>query len=273
MIVGLLAAGAVLCFCGLVALGFGLPQEFSVGSTMILAGVGLLGSGIVVVALAMVATELRKLSDAMLGKRPAGQSGRQLNIPEGLFPDAPAGQAPAAGDAETNWPAEATPSGTPAETEPVAGSAAMPPQRTPFVPEPIPEPRSFEAAWPGPPGSTPAAPPANPMLQAPASAPPAPEPPAPERRSDMFRRTARASSLTGNPPAEETAARPPAGSSGHQPAPPPAAPAVTILKSGVVDGMAYTLYSDGSIEAELADGKVRFASIEALRAHLDQRGN
>jgi hypothetical protein len=46
--------------------------------------------------------------------------------------------------------------------------------------------------------------------------------------------------------------------------------AVAILKSGVVDGMAYTLYTDGSIEAQLASGTVRFASIGELRAHLDQ---
>jgi hypothetical protein len=46
---------------------------------------------------------------------------------------------------------------------------------------------------------------------------------------------------------------------------------VTVLKSGVVDGMAYTLYSDGSIEAQLPEGTMRFASIDALRAHLDQR--
>jgi hypothetical protein len=45
-------------------------------------------------------------------------------------------------------------------------------------------------------------------------------------------------------------------------------PAVTILKSGVIDGMAYTLYSDGSIEAELPQGVVRFATIEELRDHL-----
>lgn len=44
---------------------------------------------------------------------------------------------------------------------------------------------------------------------------------------------------------------------------------VTILKSGVVDGMAYTLYSDGSIEAELPEGTIRFTSIEDLRRHLD----
>jgi hypothetical protein len=50
----------------------------------------------------------------------------------------------------------------------------------------------------------------------------------------------------------------------------PAEPhAVSILKSGVVDGMAYTLYSDGSIEAELPQGTVRFASIAELRAYLD----
>jgi hypothetical protein len=46
---------------------------------------------------------------------------------------------------------------------------------------------------------------------------------------------------------------------------------VTVLKSGVVDGMAYSLYSDGSIEAQLPEGTMRFGSIDELRAHLDQR--
>ena len=57
---------------------------------------------------------------------------------------------------------------------------------------------------------------------------------------------------------------------------PPAArhedqPPVTVLKSGVVDGMAYSLYSDGSIEAQMPEGMMRFASIDELRTHLDQR--
>jgi hypothetical protein len=43
-----------------------------------------------------------------------------------------------------------------------------------------------------------------------------------------------------------------------------------VLKSGVVDGMSYTLYTDGSIEAELAQGVVRFGSIEELRNHLEK---
>jgi hypothetical protein len=48
-------------------------------------------------------------------------------------------------------------------------------------------------------------------------------------------------------------------------------PPVTVLKSGVVDGMAYSLYSDGSIEAQMPEGMMRFASIDELRSHLDQR--
>ncbi|MGA7804515.1 hypothetical protein [Bradyrhizobium sp.] len=55
-------------------------------------------------------------------------------------------------------------------------------------------------------------------------------------------------------------------------APPPSdEPEVSVLKSGVVDGMAYSLYSDGSIEAQMPEGMMRFESIDDLRAHLDQR--
>jgi hypothetical protein len=51
--------------------------------------------------------------------------------------------------------------------------------------------------------------------------------------------------------------------------PAPAAEPAAILKSGVVDGMAYTLYADGSIEAKLPHGTVRFGSIAELRAHIE----
>jgi hypothetical protein len=46
---------------------------------------------------------------------------------------------------------------------------------------------------------------------------------------------------------------------------------VSVLKSGVVEGMAYTLYSDGSIEAQLPQGTLRFDSISALRSHIENR--
>jgi hypothetical protein len=62
-----------------------------------------------------------------------------------------------------------------------------------------------------------------------------------------------------------------------QPVPPisPAAPTQAeqrpaILKSGVIDEMAYTLFADGSIEANMPDGTMRFASIEELREHLEK---
>ena len=48
------------------------------------------------------------------------------------------------------------------------------------------------------------------------------------------------------------------------------ASSVTVLRSGVVNGMAYSLYSDGTIDAQLSEGTMRFASIDRLRAHLDQ---
>lgn len=48
----------------------------------------------------------------------------------------------------------------------------------------------------------------------------------------------------------------------------PASP-ITVLKSGTVEGMSYTLYSDGSIEAQLPQGMVRFGSITELRNHIE----
>ena len=66
-----------------------------------------------------------------------------------------------------------------------------------------------------------------------------------------------------------------------KPVPPPPRPAeagstngtpeTTVYKSGVIDGMAYTLFMDGSIEAELPQGKVRFASVDDLQKYLTTR--
>lgn len=54
----------------------------------------------------------------------------------------------------------------------------------------------------------------------------------------------------------------------------PVAPTpISVLKSGVVDGMAYTLYSDGSIEAQLPQGTLRFGSIADLRNHIEQHAS
>lgn len=90
---------------------------------------------------------------------------------------------------------------------------------------------------------------------------------------------------TGQRAAAAAAAAPAGEASAASPVAEPAAPAALqvapapvaaveprpaeILKSGVVDGMAYTLYADGSIEAQLPNGTVRFGSIAELRAHID----
>ena len=86
-----------------------------------------------------------------------------------------------------------------------------------------------------------------------------------------------------DPPMRQAEARPPM----KAPAPPPPAPLppapltpaappraeqrpLSILKSGVIDEMAYTLFTDGSIEAQMPDGTMRFASIDELRQHLEK---
>jgi hypothetical protein len=117
--------------------------------------------------------------------------------------------------------------------------------------------RNFEAFWPKKqrPGrdaqAAPAAPPApQPVAQQPPALPVEPVL-TPEPVQFQFKESA---------PAPEP-----------RPASAPEAPAaVTILKSGVVDGMAYTLYSDGSIEAQLPQGLLRFGSITELRNHIEQ---
>jgi hypothetical protein len=99
-----------------------------------------------------------------------------------------------------------------------------------------PAPESFEAFWPpdGRPGRLPSV--------------------APEKQSgaDQVERQA--------DPLPERRAEPPAAAEPRTAA---------VLKSGVVDGMAYTLYADGSIEAKLPHGTVRFGSITELRAHIE----
>jgi len=42
------------------------------------------------------------------------------------------------------------------------------------------------------------------------------------------------------------------------------------LAKTAVNGMPYTLHSDGSIEAQLPEGTLRFGSITELRNHIGQ---
>jgi hypothetical protein len=114
---------------------------------------------------------------------------------------------------------------------------------------PAPPPENFDSFWPadGRPGRSAEPQPRIDEIQRHADYPPAQPQPQPQ-------------------PAHERPAQ-------ERPAPsrpePAAAETAAILKSGVVDGMAYTLYADGSIEAKLPHGTVRFGSIAELRAHIE----
>ena len=96
--------------------------------------------------------------------------------------------------------------------------------------------------------------------------------PASSRGADPFARRSRPAETTAAPAAAPEAPAPEASEPTPPPLPPAAAAAgVTVIKSGVVDGMAYSLYSDGSIEAQMPEGMLRFASLDELRKHLEQR--
>ncbi len=101
---------------------------------------------------------------------------------------------------------------------------------------------AFDALWPRAPR------PGRPAAQA--AEPPRPEPAAPQP--------------------QRTPIEDPASEAASVMAPEEVATPLSILKSGVVDGMAYTLYSDGSIEAQLPQGTLRFGSIAELRVHIEQ---
>jgi len=84
------------------------------------------------------------------------------------------------------------------------------------------------------------------------------------QRSRQNGQTAAASVTTPRAAGEPEASQPPGVDAAGARAVP-----VSVLKSGNVEGMAYTLYSDGSIEAQLPQGTVRFGSISALRQHIE----
>jgi hypothetical protein len=91
--------------------------------------------------------------------------------------------------------------------------------------------------------------------------PPAPEPPAPRGEFPEPRRSRFAPERRPEPAPETRSQR--GGADGS----------TVVVRSGIIHGMAYTLYADGSIEAELPIGTVRFASIEELQDHVSRTGD
>jgi hypothetical protein len=271
MMIVMLVVGIGCLLAGLLAIGFGIPvQEFSFGNTLILSGAVTACTGLVILGLWVVVGELKNIA-----QRLGPEVHPDLSLDPALTA-APRAQAPGSAGflfnrdqpaPEDAGHAEAPPLLQPAETAPAvkqrrnllfsstsrkererAQTRTADPSATEFRPAtpaatPIAEssePATFDDAWPR-----------SERLRG-SDAPPRRGGRAP---STFPETTGDAAGADRHPPAAPTEDQPP----------------VTVLKSGVVEGMAYSLYSDGSIEAQMPEGMMRFASIDELRRHLDQR--
>jgi hypothetical protein len=283
MMIVLLSAGIGVVVAGFLAIGFGIPvKEFSLGSTLILSGTVAVCTGLIMLGLSAVVRELRAIT-ARLGPADQAVAARaRSEPPPSVFAD-PEPSEEAFGDGplflrdqpgRENAGAADPASAAPWQDEAARGRAR---QRgnTPTAAEPAPETkprrnllfstssRKERDRADDPNSIMPVARPPTPSVRSPEGAPPtsfedAWPPSEPTRPAPAFRRSARAPSAF-----NDAAAGAPARADDRS--------QVTVLKSGVVDGMAYSLYSDGSIEAQMPEGMMRFASISELRAHLDQR--
>ncbi|MGE3147950.1 MAG: hypothetical protein AB7K04_02680 [Pseudorhodoplanes sp.] len=299
MSLGLYVFGALLAAAGVMMIGFGIPiNEFSLGNTLILAGSTALAGGLVVVGLGATVGRLDRIAEALA--RPAARPASRAAVETGE----PA--LPPAREARVPFPPKPASRDQRAESPRAAASEIEPPEeavierpRPAFTPvfrsgePPIVEDSDDVTLSPRPPFR-----PAGPRGDAPDFAgekawPSASSPdrlrrgePSEQGRQASAETIARSGTASSRQPGlfesvwsssrkraaaepaeahERPAHEPSRTETGDEPPMP-----VSILKSGIVDGMAYTLYTDGSIEAELAEGVVRFASIEELRTHLER---
>jgi hypothetical protein len=289
MMVVLLAAGIGFLLAGLVAIGFGIPiNEFGFGNTLILAGTVAASTGMLLLGLWTAVKELKNIAQRLGSGAHAGTT-PELAVSNaasrGPAEDQPAADdaghaesaAQSAGPSPPPWLEQAAsrdrvPNVVPTGPEPVEGAPAVKPRRNLLFSSSSRKERERAQLRPTDPS-------AADLQPAPVAAPPAPETggapavtfddawPRPERAraadAPLPRRGGRAPS---------TFAEANAGADSH----PPAArsedqPPVTVLKSGVVDGMAYSLYSDGSIEAQMPEGMMRFASIDTSTTVPERR--
>ena len=276
---------------GLISLGFGIRiSEFSLGHTLILAGTTALSSGLVVIGLAVAISKLAQIAEAlaMPGVRPVPPAEEQQPRFETPPPRPfeaelePRPVEPATLElrsVEARTPSDATVDVSASAIERLRSSIGRPAK-----PDPVTEIEDVPLSPNGPPlsaqngaGYQPKPPVEEPaqdtsataetlktkrldfLFRSRASRPAEPVEPAWTKRS--VRDLQNGSPMA--PQATEPRAAP-------EPPPRPEPPRdVAILKSGIVDGMAYTLYADGSIEAQLPQGTVRFGSITELRAHIE----
>jgi hypothetical protein len=281
----LLVGGIAVFAAGLVAAAFGLPvKEFSFGNTLILSGTIASCTGLIMIGLSLVIREVRRAADRLHSGVIAADRGIP-DLRESIAPGRGIGNNPPPWDVDQGLPSvDSDPAITPAVQS--ARWQADIPTRDRIAAAAAPE-----IAAPERPASFDTSPPSkhrrNLLFESsmrrdreramaersdPAGlSPPATLAPDPDvsrvSLDDAWARSERSRREPGSAPspASSSGARAdrPAGLQSQNVA------AVTVLRSGVVDGMAYSLYSDGTIEAQMPEGMMRFASIDQLRAHLD----
>jgi len=295
MAVLLFSVGTFALVAGLVMVGFGIPiNEFSFGNTLISAGTTAAVGGLIIIALGVAVGQLRRIAEVLAGDLPARYASQPMDLVE-----APGASSPAPGHLPERVPFPPRPksetplgrmgplSGIPTST---LGDDGYDQFAAPTLPNPEEAPMAVgdEISLSPPQPSGGSAPktdvrglagrdqePATGWKPSPPATPPvgsSPRPLQPARFDAMWPAEAKSPKSNADDakqsfgPARDTFPPVP-----KRPEPEAQKPrAVAILKSGVVDGMGYTLYVDGSIEAELPQGTLRFASINELRSHLEK---
>jgi hypothetical protein len=277
----MLVAGIGLVLAGLLAIGFGIPiKEFSTGNTLILAGVIGICSGVIMLGLWAMVRELKNIARRLGSGLPEAVAAvREIAADDGEFPAEQLGgpdSFPSAGP-----PAFAPAAPPPWQNEAVLRDHPIPEPLHPELPPPDPKPKRnllfsstsrkererAEARS----GESMPSDLLSPNLRSRSPIVPPVETAEPQAFEDPWPRAERERAGETLPPRRSGRIPRSLAEANAAPALPEVPPQVTVLKSGVVDGMAYSLYSDGSIEAQMPEGMMRFASIDELRAHLDQR--
>ena len=291
----LLISGILVLCAGLLAIVFGIPiKEFSFGNTMIIVGSIVACSGFIQIGLSFVVRELRQLSrglGAQLPATPDMATARRARDPRDA---AKRTAAPRAGHDDMLFTRDVSPGLDNFERDDAAYDGRTPPaiSMPPLQSSPPLSEAPFSDTW----NDEPSTPPPLPadangyrpsrdvMFTSRRRGQDDSQPADQSLRADEFsnsdRRDAPDNEFQDAWPQPDRLRAPSAGrdSQGEPPSSPRPPPRrnetspVTVVKSGVVDAMAYSLYSDGSIEAQTPEGMVRFGSINDLRAHLDQRG-
>jgi len=296
MSVLLFVVGAIAVMVGVGMVGYGIPiNEFSFGNTLIVAGTTAVVGGLIVIAISAAVSKLQRIAETLATRTPV-RSSRPIEMfepPSGSRAAPMPGQIPLpprpkseAAVREAQPPADMA-----VEDHPAA--AAAPTLRNPDRPvaaveefevkeyeyvslspqQPMPAPAAVDLGEPAPPPpvSDDAFPVAGMRPEPAVDAPWRSSPPPPLERqpkTSYFDALWPAESRPAKRPVIDEAKPEPKRDLAPAPAPKAQSAPVAILKSGVVDGMAYTLYVDGSIEAELPQGTLHFASINELRDHL-----